>query len=146
MMSLRLRLLSVTIGVSACIIVLLTILQIDDLATTWLEGSLELARNAAQQAKVSLLARMEGTTAETLAGTKLLWAKLAEEDMTLPEMLEKEMARSQTIVEISVADAAGRILSSSSPLRKQRALNSRPSLEALRQASFFARLSARSRR
>ena len=138
MMSLRLRLLSVTSGVSACVIVLLAMLQIDDLAITWLDGSLELARNAAQQAKVSLLARMEGKS----AGANRLWVKLAEEDTALPEILEKEMARSQTIVEISIADAAERILVSSNPLRKQHALNSKPSLEALRQANSFARLSA----
>ncbi len=142
MMSLRLRLLSVTIGVSALVIVLLTMLQIDDLAITWLDGTLELARSAAQQAKVSLLARVGDTAAETLSETKRLWIKLAEDDPALAGMLTKEMARSQTIVEISIADAAERILSSSNPLRKQRALNSKPSLESFRRASSFARLSA----
>lgn len=142
MMSLRLRLLSVTIGVSASVIVLLTMLQIDDLAITWLDGSLELARNAAQQAKVSLLVRTEGKIAETLPETKRLWVRLAEDDTALPELLEKEMARSQTIIEISVADGAERIVVSSNPLRKQRALNSKPALETLRQAGSFARLSA----
>ena len=141
-MSLRLRLLSVTIGVSACVIVLLTMLQIDDLAITWLDGSLELARNAAQQAKLSLLTRMEGSAAKTLPETKRLWVQLAEEDRALPGMLEREMARSQAIIEISLADAAERILASSNPLRKDRALNSKPSIEALREASAFVRLSA----
>ena len=141
-MSLRLRLLSVTIAVSACVIALLTILQIDDLALAWLDGSLQLAQNAAQQAQVSLLSRTEGKIADTLPETKRLWVKLMEEDATLPEMLENAMARSETIVEISVADAAERIVASSNPLRKQRALNSTPSIESLRHANSFARLAA----
>jgi len=141
-MSLRLRLLSIIIGVAAGISLLFTLLMIDDLAITWLDGSSELARSAAQQAKASLLARLGGKNAETMADTEQLWVKLAEQDAVLPELLEKEMARSQTIIEISIADAAGRVLSSSDPMRKQRALNSKPSLEALRQANAFARLTA----
>ena len=141
-MSLRLRLLSVTIGVSACIIVLLTLLQIDDLTIAWLDGSLELARSATQQAKTNLLTRLAGKAAGSMAETESLWVKMIEEDAALPEVLENEMARSQTIIEISVSDAAGRIVASSNPLRKQRALNSKPSLEALRKSNAFARLTA----
>ncbi len=139
-MSIRQRLLFITIGLSFCIIALLTGLQINDLATTWIDDSLEIARSAAQQAKVSLLGRLENQSAGSLADTKRLLVKLAEGDRELPQMLEKGMARSATIIEISVADGAERIVASSDPSRKQRALNSKPSLEALRQTNAVSRL------
>ena len=87
-MSIRRRLLSITIGLSFVIIVLLTGLQISDLTTTWIDDSLEIARSAAQQAKVSLLGRLENKGAASIADTRRLLGQL---DRRIEGLLRKAL-------------------------------------------------------
>ena len=67
--------------------------------------------------RVNEQARLVTPPPVTIEATKRLWERIVDEDLALPELLEKTMASSNAIIEILVCDENSRALAASTPSR-----------------------------
>ena len=147
-MTLRARLLSLTLSMVAVVVLTLVALNVNGLAATWLDVALERSENAGRQVQSFMLRRIEARAAESrgtpgmLADTKRVWSRIVAEDADLSALLEQTMAQSRSIVEIDVAGEDGMILASSSPVRRATAMIAKQDLRRLREASPVGRITA----
>jgi signal transduction histidine kinase len=145
-MTLRARLLSLSLATVAVVVVALTALHLNTLITVWLDQAQERSDVAARQLQSFILKRIELRTAAlkqapaTLAEAKRAWAAMLRDDSELPLMLEQTMVQSHSIVEIEVANENGLIVVSSNPAQAGRPLSPRQDLTLLRHASAFDRV------
>src|ERR1019366_5065096 len=147
-MTLRARLLSLTLSMVAVVVLTLVALNVNSLVVTWLDVALERSEIAGRQVQAFMLRRIEARAAESpgppgmLDDTKRLWSRIVAEDADLSALLEQTMAQSRSIVEIDVAGEDGIILASSSPVRRRTAMTAKLDLHRLREASPVGRISA----
>ena len=148
-MTLRARLLSLTLSMVAVVVLTLVALNVNSLVATWLEVALDRSEIAGRQVQSFMVRRIEGRAAEpqgappaTLDATKRMWSRIVAEDADLSALLEQTMAQSRSIVEIDVAGEDGMILASSSPARRATAMIAKQDLRRLREASPVGRISA----
>ena len=148
-MTLRARLLSLTLSMVAVVVLTLVALNVNSLVATWLEVALDRAEIAGRQVQSFMVRRIEGHAAElqgappaTLDATKRMWSRIVAEDADLSALLEQTMAQSRSIVEIGVAGEDGMILASSSPVRRGTAMIAKQDLRRLREAGPVGRISA----
>ncbi len=147
-MTLRTRLLSLTLSMVAVVALTLVGLNLNSLVATWLDVALERSETAGRQVQSFMLRRIEARAAQeqgtpgALDATKRLWRRIVAEDADLSALLEQTMAQSRSIVEIDVAGEDGMILASSSPVRRGAAMTARQDLRLLREASPVGRITA----
>src|ERR1035441_3855722 len=147
-MTLRARLLSLTLSMVAVVVLTLVALNVNSLVVTWLDVALERSEIAGRQVQAFMLRRIEARAAEVqgtpgmLADTKRIWSRIVAEDADLSALLEQTMAQSRSIVEIDVAGEDGMILASSSPVRRRTAMIAKLDLHRVREASPVGRITA----
>jgi signal transduction histidine kinase len=144
-MTLRTRLLWLTLSMVAVVVLTLVALNLNSLVATWLDVALERSDNAGRQVQSFMLRRIEARTAEAPgapANAKRAWSRIVAEDPDLSALLEQTMAQSRSIVEIGVAGEDGIILASSSPVRRGAAMIAKQNLRLLREASPVGRITA----
>jgi signal transduction histidine kinase len=147
-MTLRARLLSLTLSMVAVVVLTLVALNVNSLVVTWLDVALERSEIAGRQVQAFMLRRIEARAAESpgppgmLDDTKRLWSRIVAEDADLSALLEQTMAQSRSIVEIDVAGEDGMTLASSSPVRRGTAMIAKQDLRRLREASPVGRITA----
>jgi signal transduction histidine kinase len=147
-MTLRARLLLLSLSMGAAVVLTLVALNFNSLVVTWLDVALERSDAAGQQVQSFMLRRIQERAAEargtpgTLAATKRVWSRIVAGDADLSALLEQTMAQSKSIVEIDVAGEDGIILASSRPVRRGTAMNAKPDLRRLREGSPVRRIAA----
>src|ERR1035441_5244510 len=148
-MTLRARLLSLTLSMVAVVVLTLVALNVNSLVATWLEVALDRSEIAGRQVQSFMVRRIEGRAAElqgapsaTLDATKRMWSGIVAEDADLSALLEQTMAQSRSIVEIDVAGEDGMILASSSPVRRRTAMIAKQGLRQIGEASPVGRITA----
>ena len=148
-MTLRARLLSLTLSMVAVVVLTLVALNVNSLVATGIEVALDRSEIAGRQVQAFMVRRIEGRVAElpgappgTLDATKRLWSRIVGGDADLSALLEQTMAQSRSIVEIDVADENGMILASSSPVRRGTEMISKQDLRLLSEAGPVGRITA----
>ena len=144
-MSLRLRLILVTLGLVTLVAVALSALYLDSLVDSLATEAIDRSDFAAQQVNTFLADHInQHSTAyespKTIIETKALWTQIASSDPHIPSSLEKLMAASPSILEINVAGRDGTILVSSHPLRATTSLNRLDSITSLKLGSIYSRI------
>ncbi len=145
-MSLKTRLLVLITGAVAVVTVALSALQLNSLVSTLLSHASERSQAAAQLVKTYVLLRTSNLPehlrppSASIDDLKLSWRRALETDRELPEMLAVTLAETRSIVEISVADEGGRILTSSNSGRLGSAMDRQPTLKHLQELNPFDRL------
>ncbi len=138
-MTLRVRLLSLTLGLVVLVALLLTALNLNSLAVTSLESAIASSEMAGRQVESFLLRRLAQTPANA-ADAKQVWRKKVAEDGEITALLEQVMVQSRSIVEICVAGEDGTILTSSNPQQRGLPITHRQDLRALLEARPLRRL------
>jgi signal transduction histidine kinase len=147
-MTLRARLLSLTLSMVAVVVLILVALNVNSLVATWLDVALERSEIAGRQVQAFMLRRIEARAAESqevagrLDDAKRVWSRIVAEDADLSALLEQTMAQSRSIVEIGVAGEDGMILASSSPVRRGAPMIAKQDLRRLLEANPVGRISA----
>jgi signal transduction histidine kinase len=147
-MTLRARLLSVTLSMVAVVVLTLAALNLNSLVVTLLDFALDRSQVAGQQVQSFVLRRVEAGVANapvqpaTLTEAKQLWLDTISGDAELAALLEQTMAQSRSIVEINVAWEDGQIIASSNPSRRREPLRAKQDLRSLRRASPLGRIIA----
>src|SRR5664280_2657456 len=127
-MTLRARLLSLTLSMVAVVVLTLVALNVNSLVVTWLDVALERSENAGRQVQSFMLRRIEARAAESpgppglLADTKRLWSRIVADDADLSAFPGPGKAQTAVIVEDDGAGEDGIILASSSPVRRGTAM------------------------
>ncbi len=146
-MTLRARILSMTLAMVAVIVLSLVAINLDNLVATWLDSSLERSEVAGRQIQTLMVRRIEERMTALprpvgLDATKRMWSSIVKEDGDLTALLEQTMAQSRAIIEINVAAEDGLVLASSNPARVGEAMLNRQDLQSLRSARLMGRVSA----
>ncbi len=144
-MTLRTRLLLLTLSMVAAVALVMTAVNLNSLAASALEVAVSSAEMSGRQLKSFLQHRLEDVTparVRSVDETKALWKRTVLEDADLTALLEQTMAQSRAIVEISVSDEEGWILASSSPARRGGLMLPKTELRALRDAGLWKRTAA----
>jgi signal transduction histidine kinase len=142
-MSLKARIIFLTVTVTAIIVIALFLVQLNNVIESWTGSSFEIAQMAGQQAKHMLIVRLAERASAVPAGVSKeedRWTALVREDRNLTALLEDTMAQAHSIIEISIAGRDGTVVASSNPLRPGQALAPAPELSALTASSPFRRL------
>lgn len=134
-MTLRARLLALTLSMVALVALTLTALNLNSLAGNSLDVSIGSAEMAAQQMQALVRLRLAGSP-------KNLWAPAVAQDQDLAALLQGTMAQSSSIVEINIAGEDGMVLAGSNPQRRGTPMRARQSLNELRDASPLGRITA----
>jgi signal transduction histidine kinase len=118
-MSLKARIILLTIAVTASIVTALFLVQINNVIESWLTSSEEIAQVAGEQIKDLLLVRLEerSPAGVSAADAPQVWTDTLAHDQHMNDLLEGTMAHAQGIIEISIAGADGSIVASSDPHR-----------------------------
>ncbi|HYA17408.1 MAG TPA: ATP-binding protein [Bryobacteraceae bacterium] len=146
-MTLRARLLSVTVAMVAIVVIALVGLNLNSLISTWVGSAADRAEDAGRQVQASIVRRIErGVPAPaaplTIPEVKDLWMQAIAKDAELDSLLEQTMAQSRSIIEIDVAGEDGEILASSNPERRGTRMRARTDLGSLRDAEPAGRFRA----
>jgi len=147
-MTLRARLLSLTLSMIAIVAVTLFALSLNNLTVTLLDVAISNAEMAGRQIQSFLLRRLPETLESahlrpaTLAETRDFWNSAILNDADLAALLEQTMAQSRSIVEIDVANDDGIIIASSNPQSRGSVMMARQDLRALRNAGPVGRIGA----
>jgi len=108
--------------------------------------ALERAQAIAQQVRhlveqrVNEQARAVQPPPATYEATKRLWERIVDEDLALPELLEKTMASSNAVIEILICDENSRVLAASTPSRVHTTFEPLPSFGEWKQRPLWERL------
>ena len=132
-MSLRLRLIALTVALVALVILALSGLYLNSLVDSLSAVALERSELASQQVNAFISDRInrdrltssapakaptpKNAPPPTIEDTKILWRAIVAEDPDISTMLVRTMALSPALVEINVAGQDGVILASSNPSR-----------------------------
>jgi len=135
-MSLRARLMLLMTGLVAAVAIVLLAVQLNTLISISLSHTQERALLTAQFIKTYVIGRAQERAAASPPPPSMeahirLWREAIENDAELPDLLAATLAKTRSIVEISVADDRGRILASSNPSRKNQAISPKLPLQAL---------------
>jgi len=143
-MTLRARLLVLTLSMVAIVSVTLVALSLNSLVDTSLDVAIGSSEMAGRQIQSFIQRRLteNAAPAPTLAETKQIWRDTVAGDRDLAALLEQTMAQSRSIVEISVADEEGTIAASSNPERRGLPMTAREDLRSLKEASPLGRITA----
>jgi len=147
-MTLRVRLLSLTLSMVAIVAVTLVALSLNSLTVTLLDVAVSSSEMAGRQIQSFLLRRLPESLARapsppaSLAGTRDYWNSVISDDADLAALLEQTMAQSRSIVEIGVANDDGIVIASSNPQSRGAIMVARQDLQALRDASPIGRAAA----
>src|SRR5947209_8574958 len=120
-MSLRLRMVLLTVALVTFVVVALSVLYLDNLARSLASEASERSDFAIQQINAYLTDYINQHLADypppkNAEGTKAIWNRIVSEDYAIAAVLEKMAAASGYIIEINVAGDNGDILASSNPL------------------------------
>ncbi len=146
--TLRGRLLSLTLAMVAIVALTLVALNVHCLVTTLLDVAISNSEMAGRQVQAFLLRQLPKSIDRapsrlvTLTQTRAYWNSVVARDAELSALLEQTMAQSRSIVEIGVADENGIILSSSNPTSIGRVMAAREDLRAVREASPVGQITA----
>jgi PAS domain S-box-containing protein len=113
--SIKVRLLLLMITMALTIAAAVSAVHLNGLIGTWLDGVKERVEFTAQQVKVAVTERLNQQTAPTIQEAKEKWYAAVSSDQDLTVLLERTMAQSSAIVEISISDEFGKVLTSSNP-------------------------------
>jgi signal transduction histidine kinase len=140
-MSLKTRIILLTVLVTATIVSALFVVQLNNVVASWLNSSTEIAEIAGQQIKNLLIVRLaERSPAESdIAARKAAWTRILREDHNLTSLLEVTLAQGHSLIEISVAGQDNVVIASSNPLRVGQQSRALPNLEDLNNAAPFRR-------
>ena len=144
-MSLKARIILLTVTVTTSIVAALFLVQLNNVIESWLNSSLEVAEIAGQQVKHLLIIRLQERTPSGMSLTsppsepKVLWTRILKEDRNLTSLLEATMAESHSLIEISIADENGNVIGSSNPLQPGKQMELRTDLRALKTLSPLRR-------
>ena len=117
-MSLRVRLVLLTLTLVALVAVALSALHLNTLVNTLSSDALERSQRASQEISSFLIDHVTHHVAEypafsSVVSTKELWYYIVSSDRDVSSMLQTKMALSSSLIEINVAGEDGRILASS---------------------------------
>lgn len=130
--SIKVRLLLLMITMAVVIAVSVSAVHLNGLIGTWLDGVKERVEFTAQQVKAALTERVnQQAGAATVEEAKLRWYQTVSNDGDLQLLLERTVAQSSSIVEISISDQSGKVLISSNPTSVGRAPLVRPAFDIL---------------
>jgi len=134
--SLRARVMLLTVGLVAAVAITLILVELHTLIAVSLEHSNDRAYMTAQFVKRYVLDRAQQRSREsgqiaTLEQRIAEWQQAVREDAELPDLLASTLAQTRSIIEISVADGRGAILASSNPSRKGQMMQPRLPLKNL---------------
>ena len=124
------------------LIVVLSISQADTLIRAWLKSSNDIAELAGQQVKETLLRRLQESSPSASGSAmdaKSRWSAFIRTDPVIDSMVGNIVGRGGAIVEISIADQAGRVLISSNASRTGQAAERAEPLTAFEKLSTPAR-------
>jgi signal transduction histidine kinase len=147
-MTLRVRLLSLTLSMVAIVAVTLVTLSLNSLTVNLLDVAISSSETAGRQIQSFLIRRLPETLARapsrpaTLAGMRDFWNTAIPKDADLTALLEQTMAQSRSIVEIAIANDDGVIITSSNPQSSWAIMAARQDLRAVRDASLIGRVAA----
>ncbi|MDR3719200.1 MAG: HAMP domain-containing sensor histidine kinase [Bryobacteraceae bacterium] len=146
-MTLRARLLWLSLSTVAIVVVALTAMNVNSLVDVWLDQAIERSDVAAQQMQSFLLKRIEERSAgqpapTTVAEAKRMWTAIVHDDAELPLILQETLVQSRSIVEIVIAGENGIVLASSNADRISTPMSARKKLRMLRTATAPGRLLA----
>jgi signal transduction histidine kinase len=118
-MSLRIRLVLLTVALVALVAVALSALHLETLVDTLSKAALDRSEHATQEVSSYLVDHINQHAGEYDAsgGPEALWYTIVSSDPDIASMLQKTLVLAPSIVEINLADADGRILASSSKRR-----------------------------
>lgn len=128
-LSLKVTIILLTVTVTASIVAVLFLVQINNVVDSWLNSSLEVAEIAGQQIKHVLIIRLQERT--PAGGTKQEWTRILREDRNLASLLEATMAQAHSLIEISIMGDDGTVIASSNPMRPGKRMTQEPELSAL---------------
>jgi signal transduction histidine kinase len=138
--SLKARITFLTVAVTASVVFALVLLQLNNVIESWVGSSIEIAEIAGRQVTHVLIVRVEERQAADRArGGDQNWSELLKQDPGAASLLETTMAQTRSILEISVAEAAGTVIASSNPLRPGSRLVAYPELSGLQRLNPFKR-------
>jgi signal transduction histidine kinase len=146
-MTLRARLLWLSLSTVAIVVVALMTLHVNSLIEVWLDQAIERSDTDAQQMQRFLLKRIEERSAGqpppvTLDEAKRMWTSIVRDDSELPLILQQTLVQSRSIVEIEVAGENGIVLASSNAARISTPMTARQELRTLRTTMALGRLIA----
>jgi signal transduction histidine kinase len=108
--------------------------------------ALERAQAIAQQVNFLVAQRVNEQAREvhpppaTIEATKRLWERIVDEDLGLPELLEKTMANSNAVIEILICDENSRVLAASTPSRVHTQFEPLPGFSVWKERPLWERL------
>ncbi len=145
--TLRARLLSLTLSMVALVALTLISVSVNSLADNSVEIAATSSEMAGNQVQSTILRRLsEGpqTPAQpsSLEETKQSYRNAVAQDADLAALLEQTMAQSRSIVEINVAGEDGKILASSNPRQLGKQMIAKQDLRVLKEASPVGRMKA----
>src|SRR5580704_11720951 len=120
-MSLRVRLVLLIVAMVALVALALSALHLNSLVNALSADALKRSELASQQVNTFVADRInrdpgpDRDAPATIEDRKVRWDEIVASDPDIYSMLIKTMALSAAIVEINIADQAGRILASSNP-------------------------------
>jgi signal transduction histidine kinase len=146
-MTLRGRLLSLTLSMVGVVAITLTALNVNTLAVTSIDVAIASSEAAAHQIQAFVLRRLSedgaGSAAPAnMAEAKRLWRNRVANDAEIDALLEQVMAQSRSIIEVGIADENGVTLASSNPRQVGQQAIERQDLRTLRDASPLGRMTA----
>ncbi|MEO8659332.1 MAG: HAMP domain-containing sensor histidine kinase [Bryobacteraceae bacterium] len=132
-MSLRTRLLLMSVSTVAVIVTVLAAIHINSLMETWLDATLDLSAAASRHVQAAVIERVtdrnvKGATTQSLDEVKLAWRDIVISDREVARAMANAMMDSRGIAEINIVGEYGTVLASSnlarvgSPVRTQRSL------------------------
>ncbi len=121
-MSLRVRLVLLTVTLVALVAVALSVLHLETLVDTLSHDAFDRSQRASQEVSSFIVGHIQDHVTEypkfgQIVGAKELWYYIVSNDRDIATMLQKKMALSSSLIEINVAGDDGKILASSSPRR-----------------------------
>jgi signal transduction histidine kinase len=146
-MSLRTRLLVLSVSTVAVIVAALFALHLDSLTDTWLESAVERSLVAGKLIQSVMFMHItdssDNTSAATVEETKQNWTRIVAEDKELADRLVEQAAMPKgVIVEINIIGEDGKVILSSIPSRQGQPAPVRQSLASLQDSGFLDQLSA----
>lgn len=146
-MTLRARLLWLSLSTVAIVVVALMTIHMNSLTELWLDQAIERSDIAARQMQSFLLKRIEERSAGqpppgTVDEAKRMWTSIVRDDTELPLILQQTLVQSRSIVEIEVAGENGVVLASSNAARISTLMTARQELRTLRASMALGRLMA----
>lgn len=144
-MSLRFRLVVLTVVLVTLAALVLSGLYLNSLVNTLSANALERGELASQQVNTFLIDHIRQHSGDykapaTLEETKAMWRTIAHTDRDVSTMLERTMALSPALVEINVAGEDGSVVASSNPARSGGPLPGLSDFSAWQALPFYRRL------